>query len=257
MKMHCKGCGYETTVRANWQRHLNSNKHKSKTRHACACGQVFSRIDNLHRHEKNCRVESPSAILLRAAKEQAERDETSARDQKAREDRLMAEINALKSQIASLPAPVHATFNMNFFLNDTCKNAQTLHDFMNSIPIRFEPDQTMGQIILANLERCSVEERPIHCTDLKRGKLAVRHSDKTWEQDPKKVDPIIATGVNVLRNRFARELTDVWCAKHPDYLTNDRRTEEWAGYAAMASRGMDETFKVQVAKVTTIPKECV
>ena len=69
------------------------------------------------------------------------------------------------------------TFNLNFFLNETCKNAMNISDFVNSIQLQLSDLENVGQvgfingisdIIVKNLKILDVTQRPIHCTDAKR-----------------------------------------------------------------------------------------
>jgi len=82
-------------------------------------------------------------------------------------------------------------FNVNMFLNDHCKNAMNLTDFINSLPITNETyddtienglTKTITNMMLNGLNELDILERPIHCTDASRKTLYVKDSDK-WERD--------------------------------------------------------------------------
>ena len=79
------------------------------------------------------------------------------------------------------------TFNLQFFLNETCKNAMNIMDFVDSVKIQLTDLEKVGElgfvdgisnIILKNLKGLDVTERPVHCTDLKREVLYVKDEDK-------------------------------------------------------------------------------
>jgi hypothetical protein len=83
------------------------------------------------------------------------------------------------------------TFNLQFFLNETCKDAMNLTDFVNSIKLRVEDLITIGEvgyikgisnIINENLQRLDITERPLHCTDKKRETIYSKENDK-WEKE--------------------------------------------------------------------------
>lgn len=194
----------------------------------------------------------------RLAQQQAERDARIAQELSDRDARHAAELAALRAELAARPTTVvnntNCTFNLAVFLNETCKNAQTIEQFMGGIPLRMDSDKSMGQFIIDSLNRCALEDRPIHCTDVKRGKLAVKHGDNVWEQDPAKVDPLVALNVNALRQRYIRHLSSVWCPENPDYLTDDKLNTEWVQCLSIACKDMDEKFLSHVAKATLIPK---
>ena len=269
--MECLDCGFQTNKTANWKRHLNSKKHLVITGFTCSCGNIYLTKTQLHRHEKSCKRETVQESVIRFAQEQAERDAQKAKEtakekvelitmfnehMTEREQKHTAEMKTLYADMVARPASVtNNTFNLAFFLNETCKNAQTIEQFMGSIPLLMNSDQSLGQYILDNLNKCAVEDRPIHCTDLKRGKLAVKNSDNVWEQDQTKVDPLVNLNVNTLRQRYLRDLSNVWCPDHPHYETEDKTNTEWIKLITMMCADLDEKFLNHIAKVTTIPKD--
>ena len=279
--MECLDCAFATTRPCHWQRHLNSKRHVLITGYACTCGNVYQTKGHLKRHEKQCAQEPVQSAFMRhaqdrderLAQEQADRDEHIAREfrkqlqlQAERDDRMAreserhsAEIAMLRAEIAARPIQTthltNCTFNLSVFLNETCKNAQTIQQFMKSIPLCMDSEQTMDQFILDSLNRCAVEDRPIHCTDLKRGRLAVKNGDRGWEQDQAKVDPLVAMNVNALRQRYVQHLTSVWCPENPSYEINETLNAEWVQFINMMCKDLDAKFLTHVAKVTTIPKE--
>ena len=258
--MECLECGYSTKRPCDWQRHLKSQKHYLITGHVCSCGNVYTTKAHLIRHASKCNQESVQSVLIRHAREHSERDEKIASDARrvATESSIQhaAEIASLRAELATRPTIINnnCTFNLSVFLNDTCKNAQTIEQFMGSIPLRMDSEQSIGQFILDSLNRCAIEDRPIHCTDLKRCKLAVKHGDNVWEQDQTKVDPLMALNVNTLRQRYIRHLSSVWCPENPKYLTDDTLNTEWLQFLSMMCRDLDDKFMNHVAKATPIPK---
>ena len=83
------------------------------------------------------------------------------------------------------------SFNLNFFLNETCKDAMNITDFVNSIQLQLSDLERVGEvgyvdgisnIIIKNLKQLDVTKRPVHCTDKKREVLYVKDEDK-WEKE--------------------------------------------------------------------------
>jgi hypothetical protein len=83
------------------------------------------------------------------------------------------------------------TFNLQFFLNETCKNAMNIMDFVDSLQLQLSDLENVGHlgyiegisnIIIKNLNALDVSERPIHCTDKKRETIYVKDEDK-WEKE--------------------------------------------------------------------------
>jgi hypothetical protein len=249
----------------HFKRHLKSNKHLAITGHVCVCGNVYAAKQSLRRHEKTCTYGQPSiqSIVVhlaqdhvRMAREQAERDARLAREQAERDARHSAEIERLLTELAARPSVVmtNCSFNLSVFLNEQCKNAPNIEEFMKQIPLHMDSTIEMGQYFLDNLAKCAVEERPIHCTDVKRGKLAVKHGEM-WEQDKTKTDPIIAHNLNLLRGRFIKHLTEVWCVENPKCTEDGPLCDEYDRLYAMTCKDVDDKFHRHLAKATLIPKE--
>jgi hypothetical protein len=85
------------------------------------------------------------------------------------------------------------TFNLNVFLNHTCKDAMNLSDFVKSVNVQITDLENMGElgyvdgisdIIIKNLKNLKIEKRPMHCTDAKREILYVKDENK-WEREEK------------------------------------------------------------------------
>jgi len=82
-------------------------------------------------------------------------------------------------------------FNLNFFLNETCKDAMNIMDFVDSIKLQLSDLEKVGElgyvegisnIIVKNLNELDVTQRPVHCTDKKRETMYIKDEDK-WEKD--------------------------------------------------------------------------
>ena len=82
-------------------------------------------------------------------------------------------------------------FNLNFFLNETCKDAMDIDDFIDYVKVKLDDfenfgrvgyPKAVGDIIIRNLNELDVRHRPIHCSDLKREVLHIKH-DGVWHSD--------------------------------------------------------------------------
>jgi len=117
-------------------------------------------------------------------------------------------------------------FNINVFLNEQCKDAMNLSDFINKIEVSREDLENNAQlgfvggiskIFLDNLRQLSINERPIHCTDIKRETMYIKDDDKwTKETGPAKLNTVIQR----ISQKSTRTLLD-WKKVNPDYNDND------------------------------------
>jgi hypothetical protein len=160
------------------------------------------------------------------------------------------------------------TFNLQFFLNETCKNAMNITDFINSLQLQLSDLENVGKqgyvdgissIIVKNLNALDETTRPIHCTDKKREIFYIKDEDK-WEKDEeknklKKVIHNVAYKNEKLLNKF-KEL-------HPGCNYSDSKfADQYSKIVieAMGGTGGNETEKDEkiirnIAKEVTIKKQ--
>ena len=158
------------------------------------------------------------------------------------------------------------TFNMNVFLNDKCKDAMNMKDFVNSIQLNLtdlenvERDgyvKGMSNILIDNLQKTDVYKRPVHCSDVKRDTLYVKDNNE-WARDgpdnPKMVNAVLA----VEHKNVA--LVSEWAKANPRCMnSNTRENERYMKLSKTATDGEKEgnIAKVikRVAKNVAIDKE--
>jgi hypothetical protein len=119
------------------------------------------------------------------------------------------------------------SFNLQFFLNETCKNAMNMTDFIESIKLQLSDLISVGElgyiegisnIIVKNLNALDVTERPVHCTDKKRETFYIKDENK-WEKDEddkKKMRKVIK---NIAYKN--EKLLPEFKKKYPDYNDSD------------------------------------
>jgi hypothetical protein len=113
-------------------------------------------------------------------------------------------------------------FNINVFLNETCKDAINFSDFMKNIHISYEDLENNAQlgfvggiskIFIDNLKRLGVNERPIHCTDVKRETMYIK-DDNEWTKQTD--DSKLQKAIQTISHRSLGKLTE-WKQENPDY----------------------------------------
>ena len=158
------------------------------------------------------------------------------------------------------------TFNMNMFLNDKCKDAMNMKDFVNSIQLNLTDLENVGNlgyvkgmsnILIDNLQKMDVYKRPVHCSDVKRDTLYVKENNE-WARDgpdnPKMVNAVLA----VEHKNVA--LVSEWAKANPRCMnSNTRENERYMKLSKTATDGEKEgnIAKVikRVAKNVAIDKE--
>jgi len=164
-------------------------------------------------------------------------------------DKLLALLPKLTDamiKIAENPSIANTNCNnkmtINMYLNEECKNAMNLTDFVNKVKVSLEDlmytqqhgyVKGISNIFLKNLTDLDPKDRPIHCSDKKRMQFYVKEEDK-WEKDKQhmKIDSSIAkiTHKQILKIRE-------WEDNHPDFLENDELTHIWQKMCAETMGG--------------------
>ena len=139
------------------------------------------------------------------------------------------------------------SFNLTFFLNEQCKNAINMSDFMDTLPITINDLKRTGElgyvegissIFLKALNELDVHSRPIHCTDLKRETVYVKNQNK-WEKESED-KPTLKKAIKKAAMKNLRQLPQ-WEAEHPEFM--DTTSEESDYYIVLTQRLMGGTNK--------------
>jgi hypothetical protein len=155
-------------------------------------------------------------------------------------------------------------FNLNFFLNETCKDAMNITDFVESIKLQLSDLEKVGElgyvegisnIIVKNLKELDVTQRPVHCTDKKRETMYIKDED-TWEKDEerKKMHKL----VRKVADKNARMLPKFKEA-HPDCTKSASRYSDQYNkiiMEAMGGRG-DDDFEKEEKIIKRVSKEVI
>ena len=209
----CEYCNYICSKKSQWDRHINTLKHKNvdiiltnvdikdpKKVHTCHCGKIYSHRQSLSIHKKNCpNIEKSNNQDINQNNNQdiEKKDEIINFLMKENQDfkNLILEIikkDTITNNNNIINTNSHnKTFNLNVFLNETCKDAMNIMEFVDSLKIELSDLENVGNvgyvngistIIVKNLNLLDETKRPVHCTDSKREVLYVKDEDK-WEKE--------------------------------------------------------------------------
>ena len=208
---HCEKCDYYTSRESQYERHITTDKHKritndydkvpkSSTSHFCNCGKEYKHRQGLWKHKKNCN--SIKEVELHVEVEEQKKHIPTNDNKDELINYLIKENQEFKNLILEIVKKDtynnsttnnshNKAFNLNFFLNETCKDAMNITDFVNSIQLQISDLERVGElgyvegisnIIEKNLKELDVTQRPVHCTDKKRETMYVK-DENTWEKD--------------------------------------------------------------------------
>ncbi len=207
-KYICEDCDYSTTHRGDYRSHCNSIKHHKNTNNIEAihciqqqwtcdtCGKEYSHRPSLVRHKKTCKqikfnIPEPQIQPVQGL---------TAEDIKM----IMFQMFDMMKQCNNTNTTNNNTinnnnngtinnnhFNLNFFLNEQCKDAMDINEFIDSIEVslhdleetsRLGYAEGISRIIVNNLKQLDIYKRPIHCSDAKRNVLYIRNLMQ-WMKD--------------------------------------------------------------------------
>ena len=269
----CEKCYYNTCNKKDFNRHLLTNKHRMltnidnkipkipKKEFRCECGKLYKYRQSLSVHKKKCIIinENSSLITIQDKKEIME-DNYKLCELQADNDELRTMIKQLitenakqQQQIGDLiPLIGNNTINntqnnkisIKMFLDQHCKNAINMTDFVNSIKVTLDQleyttehglTDGLTKTIMDNINRLSIYERPLHCTDVKRETLYIKDDDK-WSKDNSRERMKLA--IKGATNANYRALKD-WQGVHPDFRKDERLTEYFTDMILKLGRSLD------------------
>ena len=226
LKFECKICDYSTCRSSQYTRHLTTAKHVRMTAdvknvpnssaHICHCGKEYKYRQGLFSHRKKCDASCPkpiiltpvpsadavphfdAALVIELLKQNQEFKEIMLEQSKQLAEQQLQLLEAVKDGKLGNNNNCHNNnttnnnkFNLNVFLNETCKDAISMDDFINSIEVTRDEFIHTGQVgfiegistVMAHRFRdMEMHTRPLHCTDLKRETIYIKNADK-WEKD--------------------------------------------------------------------------
>tara|TARA_X000000950_G_C13899106_1_gene654195 strand:+ start:1228 stop:2205 length:978 start_codon:yes stop_codon:yes gene_type:complete len=203
----CEICNYQTSNKKDYSKHLLTAKHKKMTfdvknnnkAFQCECGKWFSYRQGLHRHKKICQFvdeidNTPTTdSIVELIKQNTEFKQLILEQNKAlqEQNKSLLELASKDTITNNNCVTNNQKFNLNFFLNTTCKDALNLSEFIEKMQVDFEDIENIGKngyvlgmtdIILSRIKEMDITKRPLHCTDLKREIMYIKEND-TWNKD--------------------------------------------------------------------------
>ena len=294
-KYVCEICDYKTSKKSSYSDHLLSAKHQKNAfsndksmlsnenlpkiclKFTCEnCNKTYKDNSGLWRHKKKCKKEEPEycdkELIMMLIKENSELKTMMIESQTSTQN-MMIEVmkNGIHNNsnnnntITKTNNSHNKTFNLQFFLNETCKDAMNITEFVNSIQLQLSDLERVGElgyvegisnIITSNLKALDVTQRPIHCTDKKRETMYVKDEDK-WEkeaEEKKKLRKVIKTvsSKNI-------QMLPTFVKAHPDCKHSDSHFSDQYGQILIESMSNDqeneEKIIRKISEQVTVDKE--
>ncbi len=277
-KFYCNNCDYGTSKKSSYVNHCESSKHNklnittnnnnimpnlcSRKYNCDNCEKTYNDRAGLWRHKKKCIIDDDKTgkdeiinLLLTQNKE------------------LMGLIkNGITNNTTNTNNSHNTTnndnkiFNLNFFLNETCKDAMNISDFVSSIKVSLADLENTGRqgyiegisnIILKNLNNVEQSMRPLHCSDTKREVFYIKDNNEWQKENQEK--PILTKAIKVIANENIQQIKH-WRDKYPDCTDSDSKKNNL--YLKIVSNSMNGSTHEEGCKnidriISNVAKEVV
>ena len=274
-KFICKSCDYYSNNKKDFNKHLLTQKHitkqmgenpENKISFTCNCGKIYKHQSSLCKHKKTCNFKKENIsceiienedvdykdFVITLIKENNDIKEI----MKKQQDQLMKQQDQISELIPKIGNNTinntnntnsNNKFNINVFLNEQCKDAISINEFVKSIEISLKNLLTtkskglgngLNEIINENMNKLSLYERPIHCTDKKRETLYVKN--EKWEKD---IDKVATTGM--LKDLQMQQIKNIHKFKesHPNYEQDEKLKHEYMILLNKCTKPLSESEK--------------
>jgi hypothetical protein len=285
IKFYCEKCDYKCSSKGDFNKHIQSKKHntinttivqpKNSQTHKCSCGKEYEYRASLFNHKKKCVLPAPQQeeptpsqddiqvptnlifelikqnqefkqLLVDQNKQLYEKHEENIYLQKQLLD-VVKDGKTINNNTISNNSH-NKTFNLQFFLNETCKDAMNMKDFIQSLELSMSELEKMGEVGFAEgmsrvfvnrLNSLDITKRPIHCSDVKREIIHIKDDNK-WERDNANLDRL---------RKIIKQLT------HKNILRVDDWKKANPGCTEYNSRKNDQYLKINMEAIGPVDEE--
>jgi len=284
-KYYCDTCYFITCKKTDYTRHLLTHKHiinhlatngniKNDIQYICEfCEKNYKDRTGLWKHKKVCNIQKETILDKHIEHEKIKIPDDNLITMLINQCKELRDEN--KELIEIIKNGTHnnnshnKTFNLQFFLNDTCKDAMNIMEFVDSIKLQLSDLEKLGEIgyieaisniITSKLKLLDITQRPIHCTDKKREVLYIKDEDK-WEKEIEEKKKV-RKAIHMVANKNI-QLLSKFKEIHPDCSESDSHYSDQYHQIIMESMGgsgennveKEDKIITNILKTVTIDKE--
>jgi hypothetical protein len=229
----CEKCDFISCNKKDYTRHLETKKHfvnlcqpdfTQKTPYQCSCGKSYKDKSGLWRHKKKCCEKIPENSVEKI--NEAEKLIQYLMNENAEFKQLLIDQNKQMIELAKNSGTYNTTnnsFNLNIFLNETCKNALNIMDFVNQLQVGVKDLEETGrlgyadgisQIFINGLKNLDISNRPVHCSDFKREIIYIKNDDQ-WNKDNEEKS-LLTNAIKHIAHKNIKQIP-LWQQANPEY----------------------------------------
>jgi len=244
----CDSCAFKCSKKSNYEKHLSTAKHirhstedkndtgqEAKNAGAnefpCECGKKYNYPSGLWRHKKNCDYVKPikEDMIEVLVKDNLDLKHLMIEMMKSNTDLQKQMLEVCKNSNNSITHnnSHNKTFNMQIFLNEHCKDAMNIMDFVDTFKLDYSDLEKVGEvgyvegisgIIIKKLNEMDIYKRPIHCSDAKRETTFVKDKN-VWEKENGNRDKLRLAIKHITKKNT--DMLNKWSAAHPGSCDSD------------------------------------
>jgi hypothetical protein len=270
----CEKCNYKCSKNSEFNKHVLTIKHKTlqdaicesnnKT-YKCDCGKIYKHASSLYSHKNNCKFSQEEKTDTKELINYLIKENSDFKQLLIDQNKYMIELAKNSGNYNINNNSHNKTFNLQFFLNETCKDAMNIMDFVDSLQLQLSDLEKVGElgyiegissIIVKNLNALDVTLRPIHCTDKKRETMYIKDEDKWEKEDANKVK--MHKMVRKVANKNIHLIQD-FKEKYPDCIKSSSRHSDKYNKIIVESMGGtgDNEFEKEEKIIKKVAKEVV
>ena len=296
----CDICGFVSIRKSQYDRHINTRKHKILTStdeksstplYICDCGKSYKHRQSLFTHKKKCNfinenneinitdnneykndisnkninckndIEKFNSKELKDIVCQLITENNEIKNKLIKENtELMHQINNMIPNIGNNNVTnniINQKINIQIFLNEHCKNALNINEFVKTIKINTNNinlvekqnlETYLSSAIIENINKLGIYQRPVHCTDIKRETIYIKNNDN-WEKDNDKL-----TIKKALQDVSTEQFIELkkWINVNPDINENEDKQHYFASLLSLLGKANNKKVIKNICNNTYI-----
>lgn len=239
----CEKCDFKCYMKCDWDKHIGRLKHINgtdgdkknlkKTYFCNNCNKSYQTSAGLwkHKNKNTCNEHTVEESIEPTTKETSDKELIMMLIKENSEMKSMM-MEVIKSGTHNTTNSHNKTFNLQFFLNEQCKDALNINDFIDSIHLQVKDLEETGnlgyvdgisKVVIENLNSLNVHKRPIHCSDSKREVIYIKDAEQ-WTKDNDNKDKM----KNVIRKVAHKNMKQIpeWVKTHPECFNSESKQND-------------------------------